>query len=278
MMGLAPRLILEICGGPLGSRKAVLSKGATLRVGSVDRADLVVPMDRQMSGVHFELTWDGGSCELRDLKSAKGTFLQGQRVASGEVAHGAWIRAGHTDFIVYVEGHTPPSASAPAPIEAKLLAFDALRHEKNLLAVVDASRGTRVRELLHESVDEHRSLYDGDEGDTLAHVAPYLVAFRSDSNLLERLIREGWGARWGIFLCCPRAFAEVRRHLRRFLFIEDQDLGKHFYFRFYDPHTLRAVVPSFTLRQRQEFFGEVRCFLAEGKAFDLTRFMPDGAF
>ncbi|MFT3766438.1 MAG: DUF4123 domain-containing protein [Minicystis sp.] len=271
------RVIVEIRGGPLSCRKAILDPGRTLRIGRTDRADLVVPRDHQMSAVHFELTWDGAHCRIRDLGSARSTFLQGERVSDAEVTNGAWIRAGETSLMVYFEGHSPPGASAPAPVEEKLLALHALQREVGALyAVIDASRGARPLQLLRESVDEHRSLYDGVKGEALAHCAPYLVAFRRDSGLLERLVREGWGAGWGIYLSCTRPFDEVRRHFRRFLLVEDDETGQKYYFRFYDPSALRIFVPTCTTRQRQDFFGELACFWAEGEQGELIRLDPEG--
>lgn len=61
-----------------------------------------------------------------------------------------------------------------------------------LFALLDAARDRRILELCRESVEEHRSLYDGLEGEKLAEAAPYLVAFEPGSRLLEALVREGW--------------------------------------------------------------------------------------
>lgn len=268
------RAILEVRWGPLAYRKAILEPGQTLCFGGNDRSDFVIPNDTQLSPRHFSLSWDGERCHLRDLDSAKGTLLQGQRVAEGQVTNGAWIRAGDTNLMVYFEAHTPGTVSSELA-EEKAAALHELGRQPNLFAIVDASRGTRPLQLLRESVDEHRSLYDGVRGDALAHVAPYLVALRPDSGLLERLVQEGWGARWGIYLTCPRQLKEVRRHLRRFLMVEDDDTGDKYYFRFYDPRTLRSFVPSCTPRQRQDFFGEVRSYLGEGERGELCCFTPE---
>lgn len=280
------RIIVEIRLGPLASRKAILAPGQALRLGRAERdhhpgrIDLVIPHDAQLSTEHLELTWDGARCHLRDLDSAKGTWLQGERVTAAEVTNGAWIRAGDTHLMVYFEAHTPPRTAAPAPVEERMTALATLQRAcatGGLFAVVDAARGGRPLRLLREAVDEHRSLYDGVKGEALAHCAPYLVALRSDSGLLERLVREGWGARWGIFLACARPFVEVRRHLRRFLLIEDDETAQRYYFRFYDPRTLRLFLPTCTPRQRHDFFGELAAFWAEGERGELVRFAPDGA-
>jgi hypothetical protein len=198
-------------------------------------------------------------------------------VTDAEVAHGAWIRAGDTSLRVYFEGRSPPRAAAPAPMEETVTALAELRRAAGLYAVVDASRGLRPLQLLREAVEEHRSLYDGAKGESLAHCAPYLVAIRPDSCLLDQLLLEGWGARWGIFLSCDRPTRDVRRHLRRFLLVEDDETGQMYYFRFYDPKVLRVFLPTCTPRQRQDFFGEVRCFFAEGEGGELLRFQREAS-
>jgi hypothetical protein len=276
-MTIHRRAIVEVRWGPRAYSKALLEPGQTLRVGRSNLVDLAFPNDAQMSAQHLDIAWDGQRCRIRDLDSAKGTWLQGERVSEGEVPSGAWIQAGETNLMVYLEAHTPAGRAQPALTAEKALALERLEREENLFAVVDASRGARPLQLLREAVDEHRSLYDGVKGEALANSAPYLVALRRDSGLLERLVREGWGARWGIYLSSALPTKDVRRHLRRFLLVEDDETGERCYFRFYDPRTLRIFLPTCTLRQRHDFFGEIACFLAEGKRGEVCRFTVEAS-
>ena len=283
------RAIVEVRGGPLAYRKAVLDPGRTLRIGRSNLADLALPHDAQMSAEHLALTWDGERCHVRDLDSAMGTWLGGERVREGEVEHAGLLEAGSTCFRVYFEAHTPPrdedEVEGDALVAEKAAALAELSRERDaahpqapgqrggrLFAVVDASRGARPLRLLREAVDDHQSLYQGVKGEALDGCAPYLVALRADSGLLERLVQEGLGARWGIYLACARPFKDVRRHLRRFLIVEDDVTAEKYYFRFYDPSALRAFLPACTPRQRADFFGEVACFFAEGERGELRRF------
>lgn len=296
------RVILAVRTGRSSGAKSVLAKDDRIRVGRVDRADLVV-LDSKMSGVHFEITWDGERCHLRDLASAGGTQLGGQRVTEGDVPHGGWIRAGGTDFTLHHEGVTPPPLDFDTylddaeddevdPIQAEWLRLNreprrlaaaalAERREKALreltaaaprFAVLDAARSDRIQVLLAEAVEQSRSLYEGIEGDSLAHVAPYLVELTPGSRLFAQLVREGWEQRWGIFIDAPCSFKEMRRHLRRILLVSDADSRSNFYFRFYDPVILAAFVPVATVKQRHELFGDVRAYLAEDETGDVVRF------
>lgn len=279
----ARRCIVEVRWGKLAGTKAVIEQGSSLRVGRTRRADFVVPHDGKLSGVHFELSWDGERCRLRDLESLTGTRLGGEPVNEGQVPHGGWIDAGETDFMVYFEGHTPAPDELDEEEEAELniderrrrsrrreaaaRAFDTLRRrmaQEKLYAVLDASRGPRILQLLREAVEPHRSLYEGEDGEVLESVAPYLVGpMQADSGLLERLVREGWGRQWGIFCTSSKPFQEVRRHWRRFLTVTVQETGQRLYFRFYDPACLRNLWGMFSERQKVQLTSRIGALIFE---------------
>ncbi|APR86608.1 Hypothetical protein A7982_11957 [Minicystis rosea] len=279
-MTRARRAIVEVRSGLLLGAKAILLPGEKLRIGRTERAHLIVPRDAQMSGLHCELSWDGVTCRLRDEKSARGTLLGGQRIeGEADVAHGSWIQAGETSFSVYFEAETPPRASEPLdPIVAASVprALEALKREVgHLFGVFDAARDPRILELLREAVDDHRSLYEGIKGEALADVAPYLVCFRRDSGLLDRIVTEGWGRSFGIFVSSRQSFKAMRRHFRRFLMVEEDDTFEKLYFRFYDPRVLREIMPISTVRQRDEIFDGLEAIFVEGERGEVITF--DGA-
>ncbi len=262
------RAIVEIRWGRLRGRKVVLGPGEQLRVGRTERADLVVEHDRELAGLHFELSWDGAACALRTLTRAAPTALDGEPVTGGSVSNGSWIKAGETIFHVYFEEHTPPRRSAgaePSPDKDRALALlESL--PLPLFAVLDAARDDRILEILRESAEPHRSLYEGIKGDALSEVAPHLASTPPGSRLLRRLVLEGWGKRWGIWLTSARPFKEVRTHLRRFLMVLNDEDEKRLYFRYYDPATLRGFLPSCGGRQAAELFGPLGAFVAEGES------------
>lgn len=263
----------------MASRRAVLAPKTSLKIGRTDRADLVVPHDSRMSGVHVELSWDGSTCQLRDLKSAEGTLLDGEKVTSAEVSNGSWIRAGSTDFSVYIEESTPPprdsierSPEAQARAEQALGALREEARKASLYALLDAARSDRMLTLLRESVEAYRSLFEGLRGAVVEEVAPYLVELPGDSRLLGALVQEGWGNSWGVYLVSRRPLAEVRRHFRKLLYVKEEDTRKEMFFRFYDPRVLRVFLPSCTDRQIDELFGEIDEFVMEGEEGEVLRF------
>jgi predicted component of type VI protein secretion system len=267
------RVILRVASGRAAFERAVLSPGEAVRVGRTDRADLVVADDRHMSAIHFSLAWSGARCVLTDGGSVEGVLLNGERAERAEVTSGAWIRAGHTDFAVHFERHTPPPEVEPHPAQAE--AFAALHAEPYPpFALLDAARDPRILTLLRESVDVHKSLFEGAKGRAVDEQAPYLVELRDDSDLCERLFAEGWGRRWGVYLTSRRPFHETRSHLRRFLMVEDEETGEPMYFRFYDPVVLRVFLAAAGLRHREAFFSEIDAFLLEGERGEALRFGP----
>ena len=82
---------------------------------------------------------------------------------------------------------------------------------------------------------------------------------------------EGWGRRWGIFLTSTQPLKDLRRHLRRFLVVEDDRRGEQLYFRFYDPEVLRVFLPTCLPGQAAELFSDVDAFLCEGADGALLR-------
>ncbi len=265
------RVIVMVKWGPSAFQKAVIEPGSTLWVGRGERADLTIPHDSALSAVHFEIAWDGVVCRLEDLGSQGGVMLGGEKVDVAVVQNGGWIRAGNTIFMVYFERFTPPRELPDDGSPHLAMLLSALKSEgHDLYAVLDASRGGRLMELLRESVDPHRSLFEGTQGDALEDVAPYLVHFQEGSDLLDCLVHEGWGKRWGIYLATPMSFELVRRHLRRFLMVEDDATGEPLFFRYYDPATLRVYVPAASRRQAAQIFGEIDRFWVEGKEGELV--------
>lgn len=258
--------VLRVRSGKQRHTHAVIAPGRSLRVGHGPPADLILGNDRHLGLVHFTLHNEDGECRLTDAGTPDGTLVNGLRVTSAAVPHGAWLRAGRTDFSLYREAATPP-LDEPTDTPQKQQALAALRaQEEPLFGVFDSARDMRVLELLRESVETISSLYDGDAGEAMSDAAPYLVSFpstRQDPCLLSRLVLEGWEKAWGIYLTSARPFTEVRRHLRRFLIVQNDRTEQRLYFRFYDPRVLRVFFPTCTPRQRADLFGDTSRFLLE---------------
>lgn len=274
------RVIVEVRYGPMAARKGIIQPGGSLVVGRSDEADLPMTYGEELSAKHFEITWDGKTCRLRDLESHNGTQLSGDPVKEATLSNGSWVRAAGIDFMVYFEAATRPSSGqiSTLPVALREQALEELRaamRDGPLYAVLDSARNDRVLTVLREAVEEHRSLYDGVTADRMADGAPYIVRFREDSGLLTRLVMEGWGDAWGIYLTSQRPLNEVRAHLRKLIMVSLEEdgvpEGEPVYFRFYDPRVMEAFLPIVNSRQEDEIFGDVQRFLYEDSEGRLAR-------
>jgi hypothetical protein len=82
-----------------------------MKVGRTDLADLPLPQDTGLSGLHFAVFCGQAGCALHDLGSSNGTTLNGNAVTEATLSNGDEIRAGESRFKVRLEG----AAAAPSP-------------------------------------------------------------------------------------------------------------------------------------------------------------------
>jgi hypothetical protein len=141
-----------------------------------------------------------------------------------------------------------------------------------LFALLDGARDPRVVKLLGQSGLEHECLFTGRLDPTLQAASPYIAKMVLGAPACERLIEEGWGKSWAVFVAARAGLGEVRRHFRTLLRVETEDRRKLF-FRFYDPRVLRAFLPTCDAGQLQQVFGPIRRFDMEGpQSSHLVRF------
>ncbi len=131
-------------------------------------------------------------------------------------------------------------------------------------AVLDCARDPAIYRLLLESRLEFLCLYSGRLPRELELVAPHIVELPPGHRFTQRLLDEGWGRSWGVFVVIEDPLA-LRPHLRKFLKVQDEQ-GRRMLFRFYDPRVLNAFLPSCTPEELIDFFGPVSAFLAEDEA------------
>ncbi len=81
---------------------AVLVPSRPVKIGRSAEADVSFPEDNQMSGMHVQLELQGGVCAVRDLLSTNGTFLNDERIKSGSLGHGDFLRCGSREFCLDV--------------------------------------------------------------------------------------------------------------------------------------------------------------------------------
>ncbi len=157
-----------------------------------------------------------------------------------------------------------PQFSVPESLNLHLWSLTQEYPGGRLCALLDGARDERIYPTVVRSGVDYRSLYRADVPEVLAESAPYLVELEDGTPFTQWLLHTGWGQSWGIYLIATETLDELRDHFRQFLSAEDED-GKPFFFRFYDPRVLRLYLPACTADELVLFFGPVRLFGVENE-------------
>jgi hypothetical protein len=252
-----------------------LETGQEIRIGRTSRAQLVFPDDVYLSSSHLAINCLDEECRVRDLGSRTGTYVNDQLLGGAILKPGDIIRAGAT-FIQVSWDPPPPAPALPAFLitseeereypESTLRLLSELRR-RNVFALLDAARDPLIYPTLETSREEFCCLYNGKSAQTLQLQAPYLVRPNPEGSLLRFLARFAWGKNWGVYLASERPITELRKHLRRFLMVEDPQ-GRPVYFRYYDPRVLRVFLPKCLPEEMRDFFGPVQAYFVESEQGD----------
>jgi eukaryotic-like serine/threonine-protein kinase len=108
------RVILDVVQGPRKGRSFVFDGHDTFIVGRSRLVHCPMPEDSALSRDHFLIEINPPRCELRDLGSTNGTFVNEQRVQRARLGSGDVITAGQSVFQVRVEA-TDPNEEANGP-------------------------------------------------------------------------------------------------------------------------------------------------------------------
>src|SRR3954451_4181068 len=100
--------------------------------------------------------------------------------------------------------------------------------------ILDGARDERIYPLILGSRANRECLYAGNLPAALEQVVPWLVELEPDDQFTRRLLERSWGQSWGVFLRSEGPINSVRKHLRRFLLVNDYS-GRRLVFRYYDP-------------------------------------------
>jgi hypothetical protein len=100
-----------IVKGPSGVEKAYPMRQLAVTIGRSDQCDIAVK-DSSMSGRHAEIRKSNGEITVRDLGSANGIYLNGERIDEAELFDGDVLRLGQTSVRVDVVGGRKRRAAA----------------------------------------------------------------------------------------------------------------------------------------------------------------------
>ncbi|MBU8898347.1 DUF4123 domain-containing protein [Corallococcus sp. M34] len=137
------------------------------------------------------------------------------------------------------------------------------RAPSEVYAILDAARDPGILPFVVGKGVRHECLYEGPVPRELLDVAPYLVPLQRESPFTRELLERAWGQSWGLFLMTSEDVPTVRRHLRRFLKVKDEQ-GRRLYFRYYDPRVMRVYLPTCNEDEREFIFGPLQAWSMEG--------------
>src|SRR5436305_1762060 len=110
-----------IVKGPNGVEKAYPMRSITVTIGRSDACEISVK-DSSMSGKHAEISKINGEIRVKDLGSANGIWLNGERVEDVELYDGDVLRCGQTSIRVdVVGGRKRPDAGMSPKILALII-------------------------------------------------------------------------------------------------------------------------------------------------------------
>ncbi|QDS93497.1 Serine/threonine-protein kinase PknB [Roseimaritima multifibrata] len=110
---------LRVIEGPHDGMQWVFDRSAEVTLGRTDRADLVLPQENSLSGLHLSLKIEPPHVEMLDEHSRNGTFVNGLRMAGATLRHGD--RFGVGDTLLTIE--LLSNLKTPHPLE-QTAAFD----------------------------------------------------------------------------------------------------------------------------------------------------------
>src|SRR5438874_12205725 len=98
--GVSANVIVK---APAGGEKGYPMSQLTVTIGRSDQCDIAVK-DSSISGHHAEIRKSNGEITVRDLGSANGIYLNGERIEQAELFDGDVLRLGQTSVRVDVVG------------------------------------------------------------------------------------------------------------------------------------------------------------------------------
>lgn len=162
-----------------------------------------------------------------------------------------------------------PKRDVPQPLEPLIFGAPG----RFCYALLDGAKIEHLPQMLAGALLDHDSLFQGKAQDELAEVAPYLVRLERGNPFTRRLFTKPgalgglWGGDGGILLLSQAPLADIRKQLRKYTRIRDED-GKWYYYRFWEPRVFRANAVQYDAATFAAFLGPVEGVLCPDSTDD----------
>jgi len=123
--GETMRVILDVLEGPRQGRSFVFDRHDTFIVGRSRFVHCPVPEDTALSRDHFLIEINPPRCEIRDLGSTNGTFVNEKRIDRAKLNSGDQIVAGQSVFRVRVDAFSQRTSVVEPATESRILSVTA---------------------------------------------------------------------------------------------------------------------------------------------------------
>lgn len=137
-------------------------------------------------------------------------------------------------------------------------------------AILDAAKVVNFTTMLSASKLQYKCLFKGEAFDELKEVAPYIVQLEENNDFTRNLFSHEpdktvpwfmWDQEPGIYVRSRTDLNTMQRHFRKFTKVQDEN-GKWFYFRFWEPQHMQACFELFTVTELASVFHNIANFLA----------------
>lgn len=131
-----------------------------------------------------------------------------------------------------------------------------------IYAILDAAKIVNLPELLETSGLPHRCLFKGNAYDELKDVAPWIVQLEDGNSFTRNLFTASdapwhlWDKEPGIYIRSRGTLEDMWNHFRKFTRVQDET-GKWFYFRFWEPKVMARYCYEHSHEANQHFTGFV---------------------
>ncbi|MCK0122436.1 DUF4123 domain-containing protein [Loktanella sp. F6476L] len=142
-------------------------------------------------------------------------------------------------------------------------------NKSRVFALLDASLIQGLPEVLQGTGLQNACLFQGDAEQELGDAAPWLVQLDLRSEFTRQIFTVGsepWSywSRSPLVLESNYTFRKMLKNLRRYTRIRDTQ-GKWFYFRFWDPTTVKSIFETPEMRHLQGLYGANKILMPAGE-------------